>query len=163
MDEAHLRLKACEWLKANFPTREYIIEPLVFHNMGFTLTQFIKKRYIGKELVCIPKYNELSIRPDIVALAIINKNKGKTLGWIIGECKFSSLSSADLRQAVYYANVAEAYEAYLFYEGSLSKEVSDLIKAGGHIYLGINKWGRSVKKRLMIRIYENDRFTKTLY
>ena len=163
MDEAHLRLEACEWLKTNFPTREYLIAPIVFHNMGLTLTQFIKKKYKGKELVCIPKYDELSIRPDVVALAVINKNKEETLGWIIGECKVSSLSSADLRQAVYYANVAEAYEAYLFYEGTLSKEVRDLVKAGGHSCLGINKWGKTVRKRLMIKIYENRRFSKTLF
>lgn len=163
MDEAHLRLEAREWLKANFPNREYLIAPIVFHNMGLTLTQFVKKKYKGKELACIPKYDELSIRPDVIALAVINRNKEKTHGWIIGECKFSSLSSADLRQAVYYANVAEAYEAYLFYGGSLSREVGDLIKAGGHSYMGINKWGRPVKKRLMIKIYENGRFTKTLY
>ena len=163
MDEAQLRLEACEWLKVNFQTREYLIKPFILHNMGLTLTQFVEKKYKGKELVRIPKYGELSIRPDVVALAVINKSKEKTLGWIIGECKFSSLSSADLRQAVYYANVAEAYEAYLFYGGTLSKEVRDLIKAGGHSYLGINKWGKPVRKRLMIKVYENDRFTKTLY
>ena len=131
--------------------------------MSLTLTQFLEKNYKGKDLIHIPKYSELSIRPDVVALAVINKNKEKTLGWIIGECKFSSLSSADLRQAVYYANVAEAYEAYLFYGGTLSKEVRDLIKAGGHLYMGTNKWQKSVRKRLMIKIYENGRFTKTLY
>lgn len=163
MDEAHLRLEACEWLKTSFPTREFIITPIVFHNMGLTLTQFLKKKYKGTELVSIPKYDELSIRPDVIALAVINKNKERTLGWIIGECKVSSLSSADLRQAVYYANIAEAYEAYLFHEGSLSREVRDLIKTGGHLYLGINKWGRPVRKRLMIKIYENGRFAKTLY
>ena len=163
MDEAQLRLEACEWFKVNFPTREYVIKPFVLHNMGLTLTQFVRKKYKGKKLICIPKYDELPIRPDVVALAVINKNKEKTLGWIIGECKVSSLSSTDLRQAVYYANQAEAYEAYLFYEGSLSKEVRDLIKTGGHSYLGTNKWGKSVRKRLMIKIYENGRFTKTLY
>jgi len=131
--------------------------------MGLTLTQFLEKNYKGKELIRIPKYSELSIRPDVVALAVINKNKEKTLGWIIGECKYSSLGSGDLRQAVYYANIAEAYEAYLFYGGTLSKEIRDLIKAGGHIYMGSNKWGKLVKKRLLIKVYENGRFTKTLY
>lgn len=163
LDEAHLRKEACEWLKANFPTREYLIAPIVFHNIGLTLTQYVKKKYKGKELACIPKYDELPIRPDVIALAVINKNKEKTFGWIIGECKVSSLSVADLRQGVYYAYVAEAYEAYLFHEGSLSKEVRDLIKTGGHLYVGINKWGRDVKKRLAIKTYENGRFTKTLY
>jgi len=131
--------------------------------MGLTLTQFVKKRYKGEELVCIPKFDELPIRPDVVALAVVNQNKEKTLGWIIGECKVSSLSSTDLRQAVYYANVAEAHEAYLFYKGSLSKEVRDLIKTGGHRYLGTNRWGKPVRKRLTIKIYENGRFSKTLY
>lgn len=163
MDEVQLRLEACEWLNKNFPTREYLIKPIVFHNMGLTLTEFLRKNYKGKELVSIPKYDELSIRPDVVALALIKKNQEKTLSWIIGECKVSPLSSADLRQAVYYASVSEAYEAYLFHEGSLSREVFDLIKAGGHSYMGINKWGSLVRKRLMIKIYENSRFTKTLY
>lgn len=163
MDEAQVREEACTWLKVNFETREYLIKPFILHNMSLTLTQFLEKNYKGKELIRIPKYSELSIRPDVVALAVINKHKEKTLGWIIGECKYSSLSSGDLRQAVYYANVAEAYEAYLFYGGTLSKEVRDLIKAGGHIYLGSNKWGKLVKKRLLIKVYENDRFTKTLY
>jgi len=163
LDEAQVREEACTWLKENFKTREYFIKPFILHNMGLTLTQFLEKNYKGKELIRIPKYSELSIRPDVVALAVINKNKEKTLGWIIGECKYSSLSSGDLRQAVYYANIAEAYEAYLFYGGTLSKEIRDLIKAGGHIYLGSNKWGKLVKKRLLIKVYENGRFTKTLY
>ena len=163
MDEAQIREEACRWLKVNFETLEYFIKPFILHNMGLTLTQFLEKNYKGTDLIRIPKYSDLSIRPDVVALAVINKNKEETLGWIIGECKFSSLSVVDLRQAVYNANVAEAYEAYLFYGGTLSKEVRDLIKAGGHLYMGTNKWRKPVRKRLMIKIYENGRFTKTLY
>jgi hypothetical protein len=130
--------------------------------MGLTLTQFLKKKFKGKELVSIPKYSELPIRPDIVALAVLNKNDENILGWIIGECKVSGLTTGDLRQAVYNSGIAEAYESYLFLEGSLSEEAKKLIETGGHSYSGTNRWGKPVKKRLIIIIYENGRFSRTL-
>jgi len=120
-------------------------------------------RYKGKELASIPKYANLSIRPDLIALAVINKNDSGISGWIIGECKVSGLTTGDLRQAVYNSGVAEAYESYLFCEGALTREVKALIESGGHLYSGTNKWGRPVKKRLILKIYENGRFGKTIY
>ena len=160
MDEPYLRKEACRWLKQNFPSRRYQIEPFVFHDLGLTLSEFVRKQFKGKQLTCIPKYQELSIRPDIVALMITLENKDFKLGWIISECKVGRVNAADFRQAIHYANVAEAYIAYLFYFGELSKEVLEAIRTGGHIYTGMNKWGRTVKKRLIFVKSENNRFVK---
>lgn len=146
----------------NSPTAEYLIQPTVFHEIGLTLTQFLIRRYKGEELASIPKYADLPIRPDLIALAVVNKNKSKTFGWIIGECKVSALSVGDIRQAVYYAGIAEAYGGYLFYEGQMTREVKALIQSGGLLYSGTNKWGKPVRKRLVIKIYENCRFSKTI-
>lgn len=82
------------------------------------------------------------------------------MGWIVGECKVGGVNASDFRQAVHYANIAGAYEAYIFYEGALSKEVSDSINAGGHLYLGMNRWEKPVKKRLLFVGYENNRLIR---
>jgi len=160
LDEPYLRQEACRWLRENFPSRRYQIEPIVFHDIGLTLSEFVRKKFKGEQLTCIPKYQELSIRPDIVALLITLENKVFKLGWIISECKVGKVNAADFRQAIHYANVAEAYIAYLFYCGGLSQEVLEAIRTGGHLYTGTNKWGRTVKKRLIFVKYENNRFVK---
>lgn len=163
MDEAQLRLKVCNWVRENFPKRKYYIKPMLFHDSRLTVSDFLKKNFKGTELVQIPQYDEMHIRPDIIALLILNNQQKKGLGWVVGECKVSSISSEDLRQAVFYANTSKAYEAYLFLTGTLSSEVEKIIESGGHSYLGTNKWGREVRKRVHLRVYENGRFAKTIY
>jgi len=160
LGEPYLRQEACRWLKENFPSRRYQIEPTVFHDIGLTLSEFVRKKFKGEQLTRIPKYQEISIRPDIIALLITLKNQDFKLGWIISECKVGKVNVADFRQALHYANIAEAYNAYLFYFGELSREVLEAINKGGHLYTGTNKWGRTVKKRLIFVKYENNRFIK---
>lgn len=163
MDEPQLRQESLKWLIENFPKRTYLIKPILFHDIGLTITQFLRMKYKGEELALVPKYADLSIRPDLIALAVIKKNGSEFPAWIIGECKVSGLSAGDLRQAVYNSGIAEAYESYLFCEGALSREVKALIESGaGLLYFGTNKWGKPVKKRLIIKIYENGRFGKTI-
>lgn len=164
MDEPQLRRESLKWLIRNFPKREYRIRPILFHDVGLTITQFLRVKYKGEELVSIPKYADLSIRPDLIALALINKNGLVTPLWIIGECKVSGLSASDLRQTAYNSGIAEAYESYLFYEGTLSQEVKALIESGsGLLYFGTNKWGKPVRKRLILVLYENGRFVRTVH
>ena len=163
MDESYLRQEARKWLNENFPSRKYQIEPTIFHNMGLTLSRFVREKFKGEQLIRIPKYQELSIRPDIIALMIISKNEGLNLGWIISECKAGKVNMADFRQTIHYATVAGAYVAYLFYHDDISQEVLEAINTGGHLYDGTNKWGRTVKKRLIFVRYKNNRFIKTSF
>jgi hypothetical protein len=162
LNEEQLRVAACNWLKKHYPQREYYLEPIVFHGIGLTITEYLHKKFKGNQLICIPYYNELQIRPDIIGILKFNRNGDFGLGWLIGECKVGKVNTSDLRQAVYYANTSKAYESYLFYNGILSKEVEDLIKTGGHLYQGINKWGKTVKKRLIIVKHDGNRFVKSL-
>lgn len=161
MNEDELRVKACIWLRKHFPLRNYHLEPMVFHGLSFTISDFLHKKFKGSELVSIPRYNSLFIRPDIIALTKFEpNNEGSVIAWVIGECKADRVNVADFRQAVHYANVAGAYEGYLFYEGDLSREVIDSIKAGGHLYRGTNKWGKAVMKQLIFVKYEDEKFAK---
>lgn len=161
MNEDELRVKACAWLKKHYPARNYHLEPMVFHGLSFTISDFLHKKFKGSELVCIPRYNSLSIRPDIIGLAKFEQNNEQSvIAWIIGECKADRVNAADFRQAIHYANVAGAYEGYLFYDGHLSREVIDSIKAGGHLYTGTNKWGKAVRKQLIFVKWEDEKFVK---
>ena len=160
MNEEELRVKACEWLIKHYRLRKYYLEPMVFHGINLTITQFLHRRFKGNTLARIPLYNELTIRPDIIGLIKFIRNEGYVLGWVVGECKVGGVNSADFRQAIHYANIAGAYEAYMFYEGILSREVLESIDAGGHLYIGTNRWGRTVKKRLLFVEYEDNRLVK---
>jgi len=160
LSEEELRFKACEWLKKHYLLRSYHLKPMVFHGINLTITQFLHRKFKGDQLVCIPRYNDLAIRPDIIAVIKFPQNEGHIMGWIIGECKVGGVSVADFRQAVHYANIAGAYEAYMFYGEILSREVLDSIDAGGHLYLGMNKWGKTVKKRLLFVEYKDNRLIK---
>lgn len=161
MNEDELRVKACEWLRKHFPVRNYHLEPIVFHGLSFTISEFLHKKFKGQELVSIPRYNSLSIRPDIIGLIKFESNNEQSImGWVIGECKADKVNAADFRQAVHYANVSGAYEGYLFFGGDLSREVMDSIKAGGHLYGGTNKWGKAVTKQLIFIKYEDEKFVK---
>lgn len=162
MNEDELRVKACQWLKNHYPSRKYHIEPMVFHGLSFTISEFLHRKFKGQNLVCIPHYSTLSIKPDVIALMKFNLNdRANILGWIIGECKIGGVTVADFRQAVHYANIAEAYEGYLFYEGQLSREVLDSLHGGGHLYRGTNKWGKPVMKKLIFVKYEDKKFIKS--
>lgn len=162
MSEEQLRIDACNWLKTHYPLREYYFEPTVFHGVGLTITEYLHKKFKGDQLTSIPYYNELPIRPDIVGILKFRRNEDFSLGWLIGECKVGKVNTSDFRQAVYYANISRAYESYLFYRGLLSKEVEDSIRTGGHLYQGINRWGKPVRKRLIIVKHDGVRFIKIL-
>lgn len=161
MSEEQLRADACKWLKKHYPLREYYLKPIVFHEVGLTITEYLHKKFKGNQLTCIPYYNELPIRPDIISIIKFRQNNDFGLGWLIGECKVGKVNMSDLRQAVYYANVSKAYESYLFYTGFLSKDIENAIKTGGHLYQGTNKWGKLVNKRLIIVRYDGSKFNKS--
>lgn len=162
MSEEQLRPEACNWLKKHYPSRKYHLEPMVFHGVSLIITEFLHKKFKGEQLICIPRYNDLPIRPDIIGVLKFRKNEDYIMGWLIGECKVGKVNVADFRQAVYYANISQAYEAYLFYSGVFSKEVTGSIKVGGHLYLGANRWGKPVKKRLIFIQYNGVRFRKSI-
>ena len=162
-DEQTLREKACEWLRYHFPRRRYDLGPLVFHNMGLTLSQFLFKKFKGSQLTSIPHYKELAIRPDIIALLRLKSDCNDILEWVVGECKVNGVSAGELGQAVRYANASRAYEAYLFYQGELSRETIEAIKAGGHLYDGTNRWGKIVKKRIVFVKYHYHKFSKIIF
>lgn len=159
IEEAQIREESCNWLRKQYPNRQFFLKPLVFHGLDGTLTTYLHKKFKGTELTDIPYYNALPIRPDLIALVSIDKEK--SVLWIIGECKASNVTSAALRQAKYYAEATHAYEGYVFYGGKLTKEVKEAVISGGHIYQGTNRWGKSVKKRLIFIKYENKQFTRT--
>ncbi|MFQ6116293.1 MAG: hypothetical protein ACE5NG_19725 [bacterium] len=154
LDEAELRVRACGWLKSHYSRRKYLLPPLVFHNLSMTITQYLYRNFKGKELTRIPHHGELEIRPDIIAINIFPNDKQPILTWMIGECKSDKVSIGDFGQAIRYANRAEAYEAYLFYDGYLSRDVKTSIRSGGHLYSGINRWGKPVQKMLILMKYE---------
>jgi hypothetical protein len=136
---------------------------MVFHEVSLTITDFVRKKFKGKELICIPRYNNLPIRPDIISVLKFRKNEKYIMGWLIGECKVGKVDAADFRQALHYASISQAYEAYLFFTGVLSKEVTDSVKVGGHLYLGTNRWGKPVRKRLIFVKYDGVRFIKSIF
>lgn len=93
----------------------------------------------------IPRYESLHIEPDLVGLMIVPDS---ILTWIIGECKYGSLTYKDLTQGKNYCDVARAYEGYLFYTGKPSPPAQANIEKGNDMFQGVNRLGRPVRKRL---------------
>ncbi|MEM2739006.1 MAG: hypothetical protein QXK18_04550 [Candidatus Bathyarchaeia archaeon] len=48
MDEEQLRVDACNWLKCHYSSREYYLEPMVFHGLGLTITEYLCKKFRGE-------------------------------------------------------------------------------------------------------------------
>jgi len=161
--ECELRIKACQWLQSHFPKRDYLLEPIVFHDIGMTVTNFLKRKFKGSQLTSIPKYNSLQIRPDLIAILLSSTDSSEIPLWIIGECKVGRITRGYFRQAKDYADTACSYEAYLFYDNDLSTEVIKAIENGGHIYNGTNRWGKPVRKKIEFVKYSNNKFTKQNY
>lgn len=160
IDETQLRQKACDWLTKKFQTREYLINPIVFHDIGLTLSQYLLKKFKGKQLTDIPNYNALHIRPDVIALIISRKDNNRQLLWTMGECKVGKISVRDFRQARFYFEVSNTYEGFVFYAGVLSEEVRRLVLRGFDVYNGTNKWGQITKKRMIFVEYVDNVFKK---
>lgn len=156
MDETELRLKSCKWLKERYQGFPFRIPIMVFHDEHKTVTSFILERFKGDLLISIPRYDRLHIQPDIIGLIVLPDNKN--LGWIIAECKIGVVSMSDLRQALYYAQVAKAYEAYLFYDGELTRDATQVLRQGNNKFTAMNIRGKEVEKRLIFVKYLHGTF-----
>jgi len=157
--EADLRRKAVLWLDKKYSGRQFL-HFMSFHEIGMTLTSYIRRRFHGEDLSRIPNFARLAIRPDLVG--IVAHGSGQ-LGWVIGECKSDKLvNSRDLVVAKNYAEVASAYEGYLFFYGRLTSEAITKIKNGEHMFKGSNEYGDRVNKRLLLMEYlvKGDRFRR---
>lgn len=125
-----------------------------------TLAKWLRRKYKGEELSRIPKYASLAIRPDLVGL--LNSKSSPKL-WLIGECKVGSVGVGDFRQAIHYANVANAYEGFLFFEGLIATDVKQLINRGEHRFLGTNARGRIASRRLRVVEYRHSRLAELTF
>ncbi|MEM4381258.1 MAG: hypothetical protein QXX19_03430 [Candidatus Caldarchaeum sp.] len=160
--ESDLRRKACEWLVDNFPDRQYLIKPMVFHSLSTTLSGYLRKKFRGKTLINIPKHDELHIRPDIIALLIRRDDGHARFLWVIGECKVGEITVNDFRQAKFYFELSNTYEAYLFCGDEVSEEVRILVRKGAHVYNGTDRWGNIIRKRVIFLKYKNGTFKKLI-
>jgi len=134
---------------------------LVFHGLDGTLTEYLRSEFYGINLTKIPRWDRLHIRPDVIALQEVTNDRLRWL-WIVAECKVGKVSVRDLRQALNYANLTRAYQAYLVFSGKLSKEVEANLENLGHTFVGTSKWGRDVERKLQIIEAEGPRFVAHL-
>lgn len=161
MDEPELRKLTVEWIKLKFKNYTFVIEPILFHDLHITLKKYILKKFKGVELTEIPNYDKLTIAPDVVALVRLPEGKKTKLGWVIVECKAKPVVIYnDFREFTDQANIANALEAYLVYaEDHLSSQVIDALKTN-FLFMGMNRFGCSVKKSIQIYEYNNGLYKK---
>jgi len=147
LDESELRQAARNWLERRHHENRYIQKPLVLHDTGLSVTGFLKNNYKGDLLRRIPKYNDMHVKPDIIAIL---RTKHDTFALMTAECKIDPVNTGDLRQAIDYASVCCSYEAFFVFQGPLNQVVKDRIRSGNSVYLGYNESGRLSKRILML-------------
>lgn len=152
MNEDLLREKARDWLKLKYQSISFL-SPIILHNLKLTVSEFLKRNFSGETLLNIPRYNEMHVEPDI--FGIVKLEKGR-LGTIIAECKVNYVGVDDFRQALDYARTCKSYEAYLVFYGTLSEKVKARIRSGDNVYLGLNKYGKEIRKKMNIVEYRGN-------
>jgi hypothetical protein len=151
IDEGDLRKRTREWLTEKYRGR-FLFEPIILHNLGLTISEFLKRKFSGEILSSIPRYNEMNVKPDI--FSIVRLERGK-LGLVIAECKIN-VGLKDFRQVMDYARTCQCYEAYLAFYGKLSEDVINRIRIKDILYNGLNRYGEIVSKELVIVEYRGD-------
>lgn len=157
MEESDLRKLAAEYLTKEFSKNKIVVPFFDFHKEGMTLSRYLRKMYFGEELRKLPYLEGVEIRPDIVGIIALPETT--MWAYVLGEAKTSKVEMRDFRQCMNYMNVAHPYEGYLFYYGKITQEVKRNILADNHIYLGLNKWGKPVTKRVNLLALKRNRFT----
>ena len=143
MDEEYVREEALAWLCKHYKDFRFEIPLMIFHGKGMMLSEYIRRHI--PNLAVIPRYESLHIEPDLIGLMVMSDS---VLVWIIGECKYGSLTYKDLTQGKNYCDVARPYEGYLFYTGKPSAPAQANIEKGNDMFQGVNRLGKPVKKRL---------------
>jgi len=157
MEESDLRRLAAEYLNRKFSKHKIIVPFFDFHKEGITLSRYLRKTFFGEELRKLPYLEEVEIRPDIVGIIALPETT--MWAYVLGEAKTKKVEMSDFRQCMNYMNVAHPYEGYLFYCGKITEEVKRNILADNHKYLGLNKWGKPVTKRVKLLAFKRNRFT----
>jgi len=156
MEESELRKLAAKYLNRKFSKHKIIVPFFDFHKEGMTLSKYLRKTFFGEELRKLPYLEEVEIRPDIVG--IIDLPETTTWAYILGEAKTSTVEMSDFRQCMNYMTVAHPFEGFLFYCEKITEEVRRNILADNHKYLGLNKWGKLVTKRVKLAAFKRNRF-----
>lgn len=154
MNETEVRKITCAWMSNKLEKREVNIfmDPTILHGKG-SLSDHITRKTDLSSLAATDKaiYEEVrtwDVEPDVVS--IIEKN-GKAL-IILAECKSTgSLTIDNLAQILLYSVVTRAHAAGIFFTGSLSKPVQNLIQNNIIKYEGFNE--TKVPVNLLIGLY----------
>jgi hypothetical protein len=90
----------------------------------------------------------------------MKKDGDSSLAWITTEVKVKEVDMTDFREAMFFAEKTHAYNAFLLYDGHVTKDVARLIKKGGHSFQGVTKWGNPSKKFLSLLRHCDGRFVR---
>lgn len=156
MEECELRRLAANYLNNRFSRHKIVVPFFDFHKVGLTLSLYLKKAYFGGDLRKLPYLEEVEIRPDIVG--IIALREANLWAYVLGEAKTKKIGMSGFRQCMNYMNIAHPYEGYLFFSEQITEEVKRNILADNHKFLGLNKWGRLVTKRVNLLHFKRGRF-----
>jgi hypothetical protein len=113
-DESVMRAAAVEWLKERHKGEEFLLPITLFHDLGTSIKDYVKKAVPERYRRSVPWWGESTVRPDIIGLIWLQA--AKMYGWIVGECKAKTIEPSDMWQAHFYANSTDAYAAYLFWD-----------------------------------------------
>jgi len=156
MEESELRRLAVDYLSKRFSKYEIVTPFFDFHNIGMTLSSYLKKLYFGEDLCKLPYLEALEIRPDVVGIIALPETS--LWAYVLGEVKTKKVEMRDFRQLIHYMTTAHPYEGYLFFSEKITKEVRQNIQADNHKFLGLNKWGRLATKRINLLHFKKGRF-----
>lgn len=140
--EATIRGITCVWITNKLKERaaNVFMKPIVLHGKG-SLSDYVLRKTDLSPFAATDKdiYEETrtwDVEPDVVS--IIEKN-GKAL-IVLAECKsIGSLSIEHLAQILLYSVVTRAHAAGIFFTGSLTKPVQNLIQNNIIKYKGFNE------------------------
>jgi len=156
MEESELRKLAVNYLNKKFSRHKIVVPFLDFHEVGMTLSSYLKKTFFGEELRKLPYLEEVEIRPDIVGIIALPKTD--LWSYVLGEVKAKKVEMKDFRQCMNYMGFAHPYEGYLIFCKRITEEVRRNILADNHKFLGLNKWGKLVTKRVYLLHFKRGRF-----
>lgn len=154
MNETEVRKITCAWMSSKLEERRVnvFMGPTILHGKG-SLSDYIKRKTDLSPLAATDKgiYEEVrtwDVEPDVVS--IVEKN-GKALV-ILAECKSAgSLTVEHLAQILLYSVVTRAHAAGIFFTGSLTKPVQNLVQNNIIKYEGFNE--TKVPVTLLIGLY----------
>ena len=160
MREEQLRTIALAWLQARYSLSKFALPLFKLHELHQTITEYLKSRLIGQDLTRIPLYDQLDLEPDIVGVVKLRRNNDYSLAWITAEVKVNEVNMTDFREALFFAEKTHSYDAFLLYDGRVTKDVARLVKKGGHSLQGVTKWGNPSRKFLSFLRHQDGRFVR---